>query len=166
VEGVGQGVEGQHDVWRRMSPAALDRIRITSVTQDERRLRIEADITGAYPEAAALTQFRRVFSVEPGRFTVQDEVATSSPKRIEWYFHSDVPIVKQGDGFVLGGTPGLRLSFEAPDISSTVEPTILMAPGKPGSITSGEQERRGFHVKLQSAPSTSVRLRAVLELKR
>ena len=34
VGGVGQGIEGQHDVWRKMSPAALDGIRIVSATND------------------------------------------------------------------------------------------------------------------------------------
>lgn len=129
-------------------------------------LRVEADIAAAYPKAAGLTTFRRVFAMEPGRFVVDDEVATTTARPVEWAFHSGVPIRQEEGGFVLGGTPGLLLTIEGQAQKATIEPTLLMAPGKPGSITVGAQERRGFHVKVQAAPATSIRLRSVLSIQR
>lgn len=166
VGGFGQGHEGQHDVWRRMAPSALDAVRINSVTHQGTSMRIEADLAAAYPETAGLTTFRRVFAMEPSRFVVDDEVVTTTAQSVEWAFHSDVPIRQEEGGFVLGGTPGLLLTIEGERYEATIEPTLLMAPGKPGSITEGAQERRGFHVKVQAAPTTSIRLRSVLRIQR
>jgi hypothetical protein len=166
VGGVGQGVEGQHDVWRRMNAAALDAIRIRSVTPQGNSLRIEAEVAAAYPDTAGLQAFTRLVLVEPTRVTVQDDIATAAAKSVQWYFHSDDPITRDRAAFVLGGPNGLRLTVEGPDLDVGSEPTILMAPGQPGSITKGEQEQRGFHVKVQSKPATSIRLKALLELPR
>lgn len=166
VGGIGQGDEGQHDVWRHMAPLVLDAIRIDSVTRQGTSMRIEADLAAAYPKAAGLTTFRRVFAMEPGRFVVDDEVVTTTARPVEWAFHSDIPIRQEEGGFVLGGTPGLLLTIEGQGQKATIEPTLLMAPGKPGSITEGAQERRGFHVKVQAAPMTSIRLRSVLRIQR
>ena len=166
VGGVGQGVEGQHDVWRKMAPAALDGIRITSVTERNGAVRIEADVAAAYPDAAKLTRFDRTFTAERGRFVVEDNVAVATALPVQWYFHSDVDIERVGDAFVLGGARGLRLTTKGTAVRASVEPTILMAPGQPGSITKGTEERRGFHVKLESEPSRSVNLTTVLELMR
>ena len=166
VGGIGQGIEGQHDVWRKMSPAALDAIRIKSVTERGGTIRIEADVAAAYPDAAKLTRFERTFTAERGRFVVEDDVAVSIPLPVQWYFHSDVDITRDGDAFVLGGTRGFRLTTEGAAVRASVEPTILMAPGQPGSITKGNEERRGFQVKLESEPALTVRLLTMLALER
>ena len=165
VGGVGQGVEGQHDVWRKMTPTVLDGIRITSVTRQGGALRIESEVAAAYPADAGLERFTRAFTIDKGQFTVEDSIALSSAKPIQWYFQSDAPIGRDGTAFVLGGRPGVRLSHDATLVEATVAPTILMAPGQPGSITKGVEESRGFHVKLESKPVTTIRLKTVLSVK-
>lgn len=162
VGGVGQGIEGQHDVWRKMSPATLDGISITSVAPRRDTLRVEAEIGAAYPADARLTRFTRVLTIESTRVIVEDAVTLSVEKPIQWYFQSDAPIDRDGNTYVLGGERGLRLSIEAHDVSSSAAPTLLMAPGQPGSITKGATERRGFHVKVESKPVTAIRLKALL----
>ena len=162
VGGVGQGIEGQHDVWRKMPAATLDGILITSVAPRGDTLRIEADIGAAYPSHAALTRFTRALTIEPKRVIVEDTVTLSAEKPVQWYFQSDDPIHRDGDTYLLGGQRGLRLSVESRDVSTSAAPTLLMAPGQPGSITKGTEERRGFHVKVESTPVTSIRLKALL----
>jgi hypothetical protein len=162
VDGVGQGIEGQHDVWRKVPPASLDGIRITSVTTDRGAVRIKAEIGAAYPAVATLSTFTRALTIEPSRVIVEDDVTLSAPKPVQWYFQSDHPIERDGGGYVLGAKNGLRLSVDASDVSISVAPTILMAPGQPGSITKGTEERRGFHVKIESKPVTAIRLKALL----
>ena len=162
VGGVGQGIEGQHDVWRKMSPAALDGICITSVMPRGDTLRIEAEIGAAYPADARLTRFTRALTIESDRVTVEDALTLSAEKPIQWYFQSDAPIDRDGPAYLLGGKRGLRLSIEAPGVSSSAAPTLLMAPGQPGSITKGTEERRVFHVKVESTPVTAIRLKALL----
>jgi hypothetical protein len=161
VDGTGQGIEGQHDVWRRMPAAALDRIRITHVDADRGGLRLTADVAAAYPPSLGLTMFRRTFSASANRFTIQDEIATSSPRRLAWYLHSDIGIEHAGDAYVLGGA--LRARAGGTRVSADVQPTILTAPGQPGSITKGEHERRGYHLRLESSPVSSARLQIFLE---
>ena len=93
---------------------------------------------------------------------VDDTVTLSAEKPVQWYFQSDDPIHRDGDTYLLGGQRGLRLSVESRDVSTSAAPTLLMAPGQPGSITKGTEERRGFHVKVESTPVTSIRLKALL----
>ena len=166
VGGVGQGIEGQHDVWRKMTPAVLDGIRITSVTRQGGALRVESEVAAAYPADAGLERFTRAFTIDKGRFTVEDSITLSSAKPIQWYFQSDAAIVRDGKAYVLGGRPGVRLAHDATLVEATVAPTVLMAPGQPGSITKGVEESRGFHVKLESKPVTTIRLKTVLALER
>ena len=166
VGGVGQGVEGQHDVWRRMDPAALDAVQITTAERQGNGLRIVADVAAAYPKNAGLTRFRRTFTADRADVIIADEISLASPNAIEWFLHSDVPITGDSkNGYLLGGPDGLRATIEGRDIKSIdVQPTVLMAPGQPGSITKGEQERRGHHLRITSAPVAATRLRMLLRL--
>jgi len=147
-----------------MTPAALDGVRVTSVARRGDALRIDADISAAYPAELGLQRFARALTIERERFLVEDVVMLSTAKPVEWYFHSDRPITGSGDGYMLGGNPGLRLTVETGVVEATIGPTILMAPGQPGSITKGVEESRGFHVKLQSKPVTNIQLKTVLTL--
>jgi hypothetical protein len=171
VGGIGQGDEGEHDVWRGMSQAALDTIRITRATADAMGVRVEADAAGAYPAAAGLAQFHRTVTFDgKAAFTVEDAIATSSPKTIEWFLHADAPFTAAGGGFVLDAEPvRLRVRFDAPAGSKIVAgPTNLMAPGKPGSITEGKQEQRGYEIRVDVPAASAVTVKATLtvEVKR
>jgi hypothetical protein len=171
VGGIGQGDEGDHDVWRSMSQAALDTIRITRATADAAGVRVEADAAGAYPASAGLTRFHRTFTFDgKAGFTVEDAIQTSPPKTVEWFLHADAPFAAQGDGFVLDAAPArLRVRVEAPAGSKTATgATSLMAPGKPGSITEGKQEQRGYEIRVDVPAASAVAIKAVLtvEVKR
>jgi hypothetical protein len=128
-------------------------------------MRVEADAAGAYLASAGLVRFHRTFTVTGAdQFAVADTIETRTPKAIEWYLHADVPVETQAGRYLVGGGPApLAVTVDAPTGSRvTTEKTILMAPGKPGSITEGPQEQRGFHLMLQTAPSTAVTIRATL----
>lgn len=165
VGGVGQGDEGEHDVWRKADQQALDAIRITSAHFAAGSARIEADLAGAYGPAAEAVRVHRAFTfTAPDTFTVSDTVETRSAKTIEWFLHSDTPVETEGGRYLFGVKPvQLVVDVKAPTHSKvTTSPTVLMAPGKPGSITSGQQQQRGFHLMLETAPATTTRIDATL----
>jgi hypothetical protein len=133
VGGVGQGNEDAHDVWRNMNHAALDGIRIESAQQERDSIRIAADIAAAYPAPAGLQRFRRLFSfTAPGTFTVDDDIVTTEAKPMQWYLHSDAPIEKRGERFAITTPRPLLIDIVTPVDRTAVQPTLLMAPGKPG----------------------------------
>ena len=157
VGGIGQGDEGGHDVWRSMDHAALDTIRITRATADSAGVRVEADAAGAYPAAAGLTRFHRVLTFDgKAAFAIEDAIETRAPKSVEWFLHADGPFAPLGEDFVLDAAPvRLRVRVEAPAGSKTTAgPTNLMAPGKPGSITDGKQEQRGYEIRVDVPAAT------------
>lgn len=165
VGGVGQGNEDAHDVWQKMDQKALDGIRIERVQQERGAVRIIADIAAAYPASASLQRFRRVFSFgAPGTFTVDDDIVTTEAKAIQWYLHSDVPIEKRGGRFAITTPRPLLIDVLTPVARAAVQPTILMAPGKPGSITSGSEDHRGHELILETKPATKTAISVKLQL--
>jgi hypothetical protein len=165
VGGHGQGDEGEHDVWRAMDQAALDAIRITAFAIEGRTVRIEADVAGAYLPASGLTSFHRTFRFDGANgFVVEDAMAMREAKPIQWFLQSDLPVQEAKGRFVLGGAAhSLSATFATPPGTTTlVEKTILTAPGRPGSITEGPEEQRGYHVKLETPAATSATIRAEL----
>jgi hypothetical protein len=165
VGGVGQGDEGEHDVWRGMSQAALDTIRITRAEAGAVGVRVEADAAGAYPASAGLTRFHRTFTFDGTTgFTVEDAIQTNVPRSIEWFLHADAPFASAGEGFVLDAGPArLHVRVMAPAGSRTsTGATNLMAPGKPGSITDGKQEQRGYEIRVDVPASSVVAIKATL----
>ena len=165
VGGIGQGDEGAHDVWRNMSQTALDTIRITRATADATGVRVEADVAGAYPPAAGLARFHRVFTFDnKAAFTVEDTIETKAPKTVEWFLHADAPITPANGGFLLGSaTAALRVRLDTPAGSRTATgPTFLTAPGQPGSITSGKQEQRGYEIRVDVPAASAVAIKASL----
>ena len=69
-----------------------------------------------------------------------------------------------GEDFVLDAAPvRLRVRVEAPAGSKTTAgPTNLMAPGKPGSITDGKQEQRGYEIRVDVPAATAAAIKATL----
>ena len=167
VGGQGQGDEGDHDVWPKMNQAALDTIRITAMQVEGARVRIEADAAGAYLPSAGLARFHRTFQFDgTDGFVVEDAIATNAPKAIQWYLHADVPVQEREGRYLFGGGPSpLQVTVGAPPGARiTTGKTILMAPGKPGAITEGPQEQRGYELLLQTTPGTTVTIRAELKV--
>jgi hypothetical protein len=165
VGGQGQGDEGDHDVWRKMDQAALDTVRIGSVQVTPTGMRVEADAAGAYLASVGLVRFHRTFTVTgAGQVSVVDTIETRTPKTIEWFLHADVPIEERADRYLVGGGPApLVVTVAGPQGSRiTTEKTVLTAPGKPGSITEGPQENRGYHLMLQTPPATTVTVKAII----
>jgi uncharacterized protein DUF4962/heparinase II/III-like protein len=167
VGGLGQGDEGDHDVWRSMGQAALDGIRITAMQADGAGVRIEADAAGAYLPSAGLARFHRTFRFD-GRdaFVVEDAMELRQAKPIQWFLHSDVLIESRDGRFTVGGTsPSLMATIVSPaDGRTTVEKTRLTAPGRPGSITEGPEEQRGYHLQLETPPALSTTIRVELKV--
>jgi hypothetical protein len=167
VGGVGQGNEGEHDVWPSMDQAALDRIRITRATADATGVRVEADAAGAYPAAAGLVRFHRTFTFDgKATFAIEDAIETSPPKTVEWFLHADAPITASGGGFMIRSNPAeLRVRLDTPAGSTLATgPTYLTAPGQPGSITSGKQEQRGYEIRADVPASSKVAIKATLSV--
>ena len=165
VGGQGQGDEGDHDVWQKMDQAALNTVRITSVQATPTGLRVEADAAGAYLPSAGLVRFFRTFVVTGAdQFSVTDAIETRTPKTIEWFLHADVPIEARAGRYLLGGgSSPLSVTVSGPEGSRvTTQATVLTAPGRPGAITAGPQENRGYHLMLQTPPVTGTTVRAVI----
>jgi hypothetical protein len=168
VGGQGQGREGDHDVWAKMDQTALNGVRITSVREmPHGGLRIEADIAAAYSATATLSRFTRVFIlVSPTEVQVDDTISTTTPKTIGWYLHADHAISEEAGRYALhAGSAALDVSIDRPAGSTvTLGQTLLMAPGKPGSITEGSQEARGYELKLQTPEARTAHVHATLRV--
>ncbi len=167
--GVGQGVEGDHDVWRGAPYASFDGIRIRSVKAEGPGLVIEADLAAAYPRVAGLSAFTRTFTFDgKAAFTVSDRFALKDPAVIEWRIQSDTPFAAASAGAYRNGEKGAAPSIEvviAEPSHAEVTRAVgkLKVPGPPGSITSGPEEDRG-HVLTASpkAPAGESRIEATL----
>jgi hypothetical protein len=165
IGGAGQGDEGEHDVWRKADQKALDAIRITAARFSGGGATIEADFAGAYGPAAWATRAHRRFTfIAPGTFTVADTIETKSAAAVEWFLHADQPVEQKGSRYLLGPKPTrLAVDLKVPaGAAVSTGPTVLMAPGRPGSITSGERQQRGYELKVTTAPATVTKIDATL----
>lgn len=165
IDGVGQGAEGDHDVWRGMDYGQLAMARITSVSSD-RGLRVEAEAAAAYPTNAGVTRFTRTFVFQaPATFSVTDDIALSRQAAVQWYLHTDHPLQQRGADWIADGGAGtaLRVTVKEPaDARATAGPTQVAAPGQPGAITTGTVEQRGYELQLESPRALSHRFHVVL----
>jgi hypothetical protein len=168
IGGAGQGDEGEHDVWRRADQRALDGVRIASARFSAGSATIEADLAGAYGPAAGASRVHRTFAfTAPGTFTVSDAIETTGAKPVEWFLHADTPVETDGARYLLGVKPvQLVVDVKAPEGAKvTTGETILMAPGKPGSITSGPQQQRGYQLKVETPPAATTKIEATLAVR-
>jgi hypothetical protein len=165
IGGLGQGIEGQHDVWSRMDYRALNATRITEASFGAAKVRIVAEAASSYDPKAGAKQFTRTFTFEPqNRFTVNDVIETAAPQTVEWYLHSDSAIAKTTDRHRLGDQRvWLDVAVKAPAGSTqTTGPTYLQAPGQPGSIERGTKDQRGFELVVTTPAATRTVIDATL----
>ena len=170
--GVGQGVEGQHDVWRGAPYSGFNGIRIRSVTPKGKAITIEADLAAAYPRVPALSAFTRTFTFDgSSSFSVSDRFTLTQPTAIEWRLQSDTPFAPAAVGAYRNGPPGepaIEVRVTEPlDAVITSAVGRIKAPGQPGSITSGPEEDRG-HVltAVKKAPAGESRVSATIVIGR
>jgi hypothetical protein len=150
-----------------MTPADLDAIRITAASIGPTATRVEADVAAAYTASAGLTRFRRTFTfTAPDSFSIEDQIETRDARAVQWYLHADQAIEKAGDRFVIPGRRPLTIGIRGPITGARIEPTTLTAPGQPGSITTGPQERRGVQLVLETPSGTSTRIAVDLRLEK
>lgn len=170
VGGLGQGTEREHDAWEGMDRAALGAVRILGAESGTGHFRLAAEIAAAYPPQAALLRFRRELSyTAPGRFELRDRLEASRAQAFAWLLHADSPFTTRGAGFE-NDVGGVRLAGEIrgpQGVRVRAGPTILTAPGPPGSIESGSQDQRGFELVVElSDPAQTVELEMRFEVAR
>lgn len=154
--GKGQAKEGSgHDVWVGVPYERLDRIRISGVKFDDKKVWLTADLTSAYEPELGVTSFIRKFEfTAPGEWLVEDSITTSKPQVITSYLHADSSILEKGKNifeFEPGGT-SLFVEILSPSaFVAKVEKNTLIAPGKPGSVDKGETEERGVRLAISTS---------------
>lgn len=158
LAGAGQGEETNHDVWRSMSYAALDRVRIREAELDGRGVRIVAELGGAYPDKLGVKALTRSFSWDgEATFTVRDDVTLAEPKAAEWHLQSDTPFQGSARRYVNGAA--LEVVFVEPnDASIAVGRATVKSPGPPGAIETGPEEERGYRLTARTPPAARSRL--------
>jgi len=146
VDGHGQGDEGAQQVWTRIPYAQLNESRLVSVKADARGFEFVGEGASAYEAALGLKQYRRMLTYTAGRLTVEDSLASAKPAVFTEMLHAEAKIVERGKAHFdfPNGDVSLHVALESPaDAMTRVEPNILMAPGKPGSVEKGSPEQRG-----------------------
>jgi sugar phosphate permease len=157
IDGMGQGHEGKtHEVWEGVDYARLQTIRITRGDLSAQAATIVVDGAGAYDAARGLTHFTRTFSfAAPGTFRVRDDVAIGTAAPVQWYLHSDAPFTGSDRAWrTTRGGVSLDVAIDAPAaVQASTSATSLKAPGRPGSITEGAVDARGYELVLESTPT-------------
>ena len=154
VDGHGQGDEGTQQVWTRIPYAQLSESRLVSVRADAKGFEFVGEGESAYEVDLGLKRYRRVLSYTSGRLTVEDSIESAQPAIFTELLHADTKIVKMGpEQFDFpAGDAVLHVALESPtDAMTRIEPNILMAPGKPGSVDKGTPEARGERLAATTA---------------
>jgi hypothetical protein len=157
IDRVGQGREGKtHEVWEGVDDARLAQIRITKAELTKSAATIVIDAAGAYEADRGLTRFVRTFTfAAPGTFRVLDDIATDKPATAQWYLHSDYPYTGSDRAWRIApdAKAAMEISINQPTARTISQPTNLQAPGRPGSITEGHVDQRGYELLLESPAS-------------
>ena len=176
VNGKGQAKEGGgHDVFADVSYEILNRIRISEVKVEANEVIVRGDATAAYGPELGLKKFVREFVYTPGtRFTITDEVVTTTAATFTVLLHSDELIENTSGGrFILTAgnvkalvdprieelqTPVAGLPPKLKLMLSAIEDNTVTAPGPPGSVDKGPRQIRGRKLLLSNrVPTTSAR---------
>jgi Heparinase II/III-like protein/Domain of unknown function (DUF4962) len=165
VGGLGQGVEGKHDVWSSIDYRTLDGTRIVEASITSSNLRVVGEAASSYDPKAGVKRFTRTVTFDaPNRFRISDVVETAASQTVEWFLHSDAPISKDGNRYRVGEkTTGLDVVVASQAaIVPTTGPTTVMAPGQPGSIEQGSTDQRGYQLLVRAPAATRTVIDATL----
>ena len=90
-DGKGQNKEGMgHDVFGDIPYERLNKIRLTNVKFNDKKVSITADLTAAYEPELGVKNFVRLFEFSaPNNFVVTDNIETAKPNIITSYLHAD-----------------------------------------------------------------------------
>lgn len=161
VGGIGQGIEGDHDVWEKMPGASLARVRMIEAS----KTRIAGEAAGAYPPQASVERFTREVTFKPsGDIQIRDRVKLGVPKTIEWHFNGEVAFEKIAGGYA---SSNLEITSRPPEGTTyTTGAMSLTAPGRPGSIVEGAVEERGHQLVMTAPAATETEVLTVLRVKK
>lgn len=160
-DGKGQNNEGAgHDVFAGIPYEKLNKIRLTSVDLNGKKVSITADLTAAYePEVGVKNFVRQFVFTAPNDFVMTDDIETGKPEMIKSFLHAD-NLIENGSNnnffFEPNEKSRLLVKIEEPAQTNTViEKNILTAPGKPGSVDKGEREERGVRLAISTKDKTT-----------
>ncbi len=160
-DGKGQNKEGAgHDVFAGIPYERLNKIRLTNVSFNDKKVLITADLSAAYEPEVGVKNFVRQFTfTAPNDFAVTDDIATDKPETVTFFLHAD-NLIENGSNnnfiFEPGEKSRLLVKIEEPAQTNTViEKNILTAPGKPGSVDKGEREERGVRLAISTKDKTT-----------
>lgn len=147
-DGKGQNHEGEgHDVFYGIPYERINKIRIDDVSIDEKQVIILADATSAYELEIGVKTFTRRFEFNaPGSFTITDYAETYAPKTITSLLHADNTINQISTNtfeFEPNGTSLFSEIIEPEIFESKIDINTLTAPGDPGFVDKGGDEKRG-----------------------
>lgn len=160
VDGKGQANEGKgHDAFNEFPYHQLDRVRIAKVKLAKNQVYIRGEADTTYQPKLGLTRFTRHFSFRPTTgFELKDELAANQASIFTTLLHADEKLEAVGKNRFLIRTPSASLEatiIEPTDFTAQIEPNILTAPGKPGSVDKGDRQQRGERLAVSNAkPST------------
>lgn len=160
VDGKGQANEGKgHDAFNEFPYHQLDRVRIAEVKLAKNQVYIRGEADTTYQPKLGLTRFTRHFSFRPTTgFELKDELAANQASIFTTLLHADEKLEAVGKNRFLIRTPSASLEatiIEPTDFTAQIEPNILTAPGKPGSVDKGDRQQRGERLAVSNAkPST------------
>lgn len=167
-DGKGQNHEGEgHDVFYGVPYERINKIRIVDVTIDSKHVSILADATSAYEPEIGVEKFTRKFEFKaPGSFTITDHTETDAPKIITSLLHADNTINQISTNTFELEPNGTRLFLEIlePELFNTkVDTNILTAPGDPGFVDKGGDQKRGVKLAITTNEKVS-KAKFVIEL--
>ncbi|HZQ92398.1 MAG TPA: DUF4962 domain-containing protein [Terriglobales bacterium] len=155
VDGKGQANEGEgHSAWQDFPYSQLDRIRMAEVDFGPDRFFVRGDATAAYATSLGVRRFERSLMLTARGFVMWDTLETAQARTFTSVLHSDDKANARGSEIELGSGSGARLDVRvlSPEkISAQVEPNWMIAPGRPGSVASGQREARGERVRISNA---------------
>jgi hypothetical protein len=160
VDGKGQAKEGKgHDAFEGVAYERLNQIRLAEVQLGAGFAYLRGDATAAYEAELGVTQFERHFIfTAPNGFLVRDVLAASQPRIFTSLLHADESAEINGErSFTIKtATADLNALVAAPaDVRLKIEPNVLTAPGRPGSVDKGERQERGKRMAVSTAAPVS-----------
>ena len=152
--GKGQADEGKgHDAFAGASYDQMNKILIRDLIIGSKGFSLAAELAPAYQPDVGVEKFVRKFAFNSnGHIRIEDEIKTKREQVITSYLHSDTSIVELGSMFEFEpGKTSLLVQFAQPGLfKAVIEPNVLTAPGRPGSVDKGEREERGVRLAIST----------------